>query len=132
VKALNMKDTVKAGFLVTFVLFAIGAFASSKGSLSLQHPTSVAGKQLPTGNYTVQWDGNGDQVALKIYQGKNEVASTSAQVVKMDKAAGYDQTVTSAGSDGSSALAEIRFRGKTFALRLNGEGAGSSSGGAVR
>ena len=48
--------------------------------------------------------------------------------VKMDRPASYDQTVTSAGDGGSSSLAEIRFRGKNFALRVAGEGGSSSSG----
>ena len=130
--ALNLKTVVRSAFASALVLFAVSAFAGSKGTLALQHPTSVGGKQLATGNYTVQWDGTGDQVDVKVYQGKKEVASSSAQVVKMDRTASYDQTITSTGDGGSSSLAEIRFRGKSFALRLAGEGGGSSSGGAAR
>lgn len=128
----NLKNTSKGGLLAVLVLFAMSAFAASKGTFQLQHPTNVAGKQLATGSYTVKWDGSGDQVDMKIFQGKKEVASTSAQVVKIDRPANYDQTITSAGSDGSSALTEIRFRGKTFALRLNGEGGSSSASGAAQ
>jgi hypothetical protein len=128
VNAFNLKNVVRGGLLPALVLFALSAFAVSKGSLQLQHPTNVGGKQLATGNYTVQWDGTGDQVDLKVYQGKKEVASTSVHVVKMDRPASYDQTVTSAGDGGSSSLAEIRFRGKNFALRVAGEGGSSSSG----
>jgi len=127
VSVISLKKVAKSGFLASLLLLAMTAFASSKGSLQLQHPTNVAGKQLATGSYTVQWDGTGDQVNLKIYQGKKEVASTSAQVVKLTQPASYDQTITSAASDGASALTEIRFRGKNFGLRLNGEGASSSS-----
>jgi len=132
VSAISLKKIAKSGFLASLLLLAISAFASSKGSLQLQHPTNVAGKQLATGNYTVQWDGTGDQVNLKIYQGKKEVASTSAQVVKLTQPASYDQTITSAGSDGASALTEIRFRGKNFGLRLSGEGGMSSSSGSAQ
>jgi len=132
VKAFNLKNMFKGGLLTMLVLFAVGAFAASKGGLQLQHPTNVGGKQLATGTYSVQWDGIGDQVALKVFQGKKEVASTSAHVVKMDHPANYDQTITTAGSDGNSALTEIRFRGKTFALKLSGEAGGSSSSGAAQ
>ena len=83
-KAFNLKNMFKGGMLTMLVLFAVGAFAASKGGLQLQHPTNVGGKQLATGTYSVQWDGTGDQVDLKVFQGKKEVASTSAQVVKMD------------------------------------------------
>lgn len=129
-----VKNTITGGLLAAFLLFGISAFAAhaNKGSFQLQHPTNVAGKQLATGNYTVQWDGSGDQVSLKIYQGKKEMASTSAQVVKIDRPASYDQTITSSGDNGSSTLSEIRFRGKTFALRLSGEGGSSSSSGSAQ
>ena len=130
--AFNLKTMSKGGVLAALALFAVAAFASSKGTLQLQHPTNVGGKQLTTGSYTVQWDGTGDQVDLKVYQGKKEVASTPARVVKIDHPANYDQTITSAGSDGSSALTEIRFRGKNFALQLGGEGGSSGSSGTAR
>ena len=78
----NLKNMFKDGLLTMLLLFAVGAFAASKGGLQLQHPTNVGGKQLATGTYSVQWDGIGDQVALKVFQGKKEVASTSAHVVK--------------------------------------------------
>ena len=80
----NLGSSLKGIFLSVMVLAAGSALAASKGSLELQHPTSVAGKQLAKGNYTVRWDGTGDQVDLKIYQGKNVVASTPARVVKVE------------------------------------------------
>ena len=129
-----VKNTITGGLLAAFLLVGMSAFAANanKGSFQLQHPTNVAGKQLATGSYTVQWDGSGDQVSVKIYQGKKEMASTSAQVVKIDRPASYDQTITSSGDNGSSTLSEIRFRGKTFALRLSGEGGMSSSSGSAQ
>ena len=129
---MNRKSMFMGGSLAALVLFAVSALAVTKGSLELQHPTNVGGKQLATGSYTVQWDGSGDQVELKVFQGKKEVASTSAKVVKVERAPESNSAVTSANGDGSSSLTEIRFRGKTYALQLNGEGGGSASAGAAR
>ena len=128
----SVRKTIHGGLLATLVLFAVSAFAANKGPLELHHPTNVAGKELASGSYTLQWDGSGDQVNLKIYQGKKEMLSTSAQVVKIDHPVSYDQVVTTAGDNGTSSLSEIRFHGKTFALRLNGEGGSSSSGGSAQ
>ena len=130
--ALNLKNVIKCAGLGAVVLLAGSALAASKGSLQLQHPTSVGGKQLATGDYTVQWEGTGDQVELKVYQGKNEVASTSAHVMKVEHPAAYNQAVVSTNGDGSSSLSEIRFRGKNFALQVNNEGGGSGAAGAAR
>ncbi len=130
--ALNLKNVIKCAGLAGVVLLAGSALAASKGSLQLQHPTSVGGKQLATGDYTVQWEGAGDQVELKIYQGKNEVASTSAHVMKVEHPSEYNQAVVSTNGDGTASLSEIRFRGKNFALQVGNEGGGSGAAGAAR
>ena len=59
------------------------------------------------------------------------VASTPARVVKID-APRYDTVLTNSNSDGSSSLSQIRFRGKTFALEIAGEGGGAGAAGASR
>ena len=122
--------SVKSIFLAVTVLVAGSALAVSKGSLQLQHPTTVAGKQLAMGSYTVQWEGSGDQVNLKIYQGKNVVASTPARVLKVDHPIASDSAVVVANSDKTYSLSEIRFAGKRFALGIanDASGAGASGG----
>lgn len=121
------------GILVSaMVLLAIGAWAESKGQLGLQHPTNIAGKTLPTGDYTVRWEGNGDQVDLKIYKGKNVVASVPARVIQLSSPAGYNSAVVNSDGSGTPTLSEIRFGGKKYALQIGGEGASSSSAGASR
>src|ERR1700730_2497904 len=110
------------------VLAAGSALAASKGSLELQHPTSVAGKQLAKGNYTVRWEGTGDPVDLKIYQGKNVVASTPARLVKVEHPIGSDSAVVSPDANGGLSLSEIRFGGKSYALKVMGDAGGGAAG----
>jgi hypothetical protein len=113
-------------------LLATSAFAANKASFRLMQPTQVAGKQLPAGNYNVQWEGSGDNVQLNIMRGKNQVASTTAKVVSIPSAAPNDSALINNNPDGSRTLAQIRFHGKAFALDLTGEGAGAGSSGAGR
>ncbi len=124
--------SLKSIFLAVTVLAAGSALAANKGTLELQHPTTVAGKQLAMGNYTVQWEGTGDQVDVKIYQGKNVVASTPARVLKIDHPIGSNSAVVAANADKTYTLSEIRFAGKKFALGIvndaSGAGAGASGG----
>lgn len=126
--------SAKAFFLTAVVSLAGTAFAAAnKGSLDLQHPTNVAGKQLASGSYSLRWEGTGDQIDLKIYHGKNVVASVPAHVVKMDHAPINDGAVLNSNSDGSYSLSEIRFAHKDYALDLtNDGGSGSSGAGASR
>lgn len=128
----SLKQSMKGILLAGVVLLAGSALASSKGPLALHEPASVAGTQLKSGTYTVQWDGTGDQVQLKIYQGKKEVASASARVVALDKATPLDGTILQRSDDGTLAITRINFGGKKFALELSGAGGGPGGAGAAR
>lgn len=128
---MNRKSGLSAkGFLLTAVLMVAGAAfaAPNKGSLDLPHPASVAGKQLASGSYSLRWEGTGDQVDLKIYQGKNVVVSVPAKVVKLDHPTANNSAVVTSGSDGTYSLSQIRFGHKDFALEIVNDAAGSSSG----
>jgi hypothetical protein len=130
---LNFGSSLKGVFLGVMVLAAGSALASSKGSLELQHPTSVAGKQLAKGSYTVRWEGTGDQVDLQIYQGKNLVASTPARVLKVERPIASDSSVVNSNADGGFSLSEIRFGRKNYALQIvNDAGSGAAGAGASR
>lgn len=127
----NTGSRVKSVLLTAIVLVAGSAFAANnKGSLELQHPTSVAGKQLATGNYSLRWEGAGDDVQLKIYQGKSVVATAPARVVKMDHRPQGNSAVVNNNPDGTSTLSEIRFGGKDYALQIVNDGGGAGAAGA--
>ena len=53
------------------LLLATSGFAANKGSLQVDDPVTVNGKQLAAGEYTVKWDGAGPNVELNIMKGKN-------------------------------------------------------------
>lgn len=116
--------------LACAVLFAASAFAANKASFDLQHPTQVAGQELAAGSYKVQWEGTGNDVQLTILRGSKQVATTSAHVVEMKVKSPDTSALVTVNPDGSRSLTQIRFRGKTFALDLGGEGAGAGSSGA--
>jgi len=129
----NSVSSICKGVLVAVaVLVSTSVWAESKGPLELQHPTAVGDKTLASGNYVVRWEGTGDQIQVKIYRGKNVVASVPARVIQLDSRPGYDSAVVNQGSNGALSLSEIRFGGKKFALRINGEGASSGASGASR
>lgn len=126
----NLRGLVKGFLLAALVALAGSAFASSKGSLELLHPTSVGGTQLPAGTYTVQWDGQGDQVQLQVLRGGKTVATTSAHVVKVEHPVPANSVEVVPDGNGSS-VSRINFGKKDFALELGTEGAGSGAAGSV-
>ena len=125
--------TLKGTLLAAVVLIAATSFAAgNKGSLELQHPASVAGKQLATGSYTVRWEGTGDQVDLKIYHGKDVVISTPARLVQVDHPTSNNSAVVSSNSDGTFSLSQIRFGGKHYAIEIPAAGEGASGAASSR
>jgi hypothetical protein len=118
---------VKGVLLTAVVLLAGSAFAVSKGSMELLRPANIAGTQLAAGNYTVQWDGQGDQVEVQIFRGKKEITSTSAHVLKLERPLSENSVVVTPNTDGSRSISRINFGKKDFALELSNEGAGSGA-----
>jgi hypothetical protein len=129
---LKSKHSLKGIVLAAVVLLAGSALAASNGPLELQEPASIAGTKLKTGTYTVQWEGTGDQVQLKIFDGKKEVASTSARVVPLDKPLQRDATLLRRNDDGTLTVTRINFGKKNFALEINGDGGGSGASSGAR
>jgi hypothetical protein len=109
------------------VLLATGAFASNKGTLTLQEAVQVNGQQLPAGEYQVRWDGTGSNVEVSFMQGKKEVAKAAAKVVDLKTAYGYDSSVVD-HSSGTASLSEIRFANKKTALAIGTDASSASMG----
>ena len=110
------------------LLLATGAFAANKGSLQVQDPVTVSGKQLPAGDYQLKWDGKGPNVELSILKGNKVVATVPARLVDINQSAPSDASVIRKNADGSRTLSEIRFSGKKYALAIGEEAATADTG----
>ncbi|MGA8493173.1 MAG: hypothetical protein WB711_22310 [Terriglobales bacterium] len=115
------------------LLLATSAFAATnKGSMQLQDPVTVSGKQLRAGDYSVKWDGNGPNVELSILKGNKVVATTSARLIDLNEKSNRDAAVVQNNSDGSKSLAEIHFSGKKYALAIGSESASMDGSGSSK
>lgn len=123
---MKWNNLAKFAVLGLAVLLATGAFASNKGTLTLQEAAQINGTQLPAGEYQVRWEGTGSNVEVSFMRGKKEVAKTSAKIVDLQKAYGYDSVVLD-HSSGTAALSEVRFAGKKVALAIGGETTSASA-----
>jgi hypothetical protein len=110
------------------LLFASSAFAATKATLQLQHPTTINGTQLKAGDYKLQWDGSGPNVEVNIMQGKNVLAKVPAKVVDLNFPSANSAAVVKMNGDGSSTLQGARFEGKKFALELGEASDGMQAG----
>jgi hypothetical protein len=110
------------------LLLASSAFAATKASLNLQHPTTVNGTKLKAGDYKLEWDGSGPNVEVSIIQGKNLLAKVPAKVVDLNSPSQNSAAVVTLNGDGTSTLSGARFEGKKFALELGDSSEGSQAG----
>jgi len=104
------------------LLLATSAFAAAnKGSVQFLDPVTISGKQVPAGDYSVKWDGNGPNVELNILKGSKVVATTPARLVDLSDKSSSDAALVKKNDDGSKSLSEIRFGGKKYALAIGSE-----------
>ena len=115
--------TVSKGLVLGLaVLLASSAFATTKGKLNLQAPTTVNGTKLKAGDYRLEWDGSGPNVEVSIVQGKTVVAKVPAKIIELKAPALSDTAVVKTNDDGSRTLAGAQFENKKFALDLTDSG----------
>ena len=102
------------------LLFATGAFAQedNKGKLTISEAVTVDGKQLPPGDYKLQWQGAGPNVELKILKGKETVATVPARIVSEPNKSSVNSYGTTKQQDGTRALSAINFGGKNYGLAI--------------
>jgi len=113
-----MKRTGKVAWLLVGFAMSVGVAAAgaNKESFHIQSPTMIGATQLPAGEYTVQWEGTGPAVELKISQNKRVKAMAFAKVMPLDRAFTEDATLVHTDGDGGRRLLEIRFSRKKFFL----------------
>jgi hypothetical protein len=110
------------------LMLASSAFAATKASLNLQHPTIINGTKLKAGDYKLEWDGSGPNVEVSIIQGKNVLTKVPAKVVDLSSPSQNSAAVVTLNSDGTSTLSGARFEGKRFALELGDASEGMQAG----
>ena len=110
-------------------LFTTSAFAQNenKGKLSVPETITVEGKQLPPGNYKVEWQGTGPNVEVKILKGKETVVTAPARLVQSQTKTAVDSYGATKQQDGSRVLSAIYFGGKTYSLELGQNSAQGTS-----
>jgi hypothetical protein len=108
------------------LMLASSAFASDKGKLQIYNPVTVNGTTLKAGDYKLEWTGTGN-VELSILQGKKVLAKVPARVVDLDSPSANDAAVVN-NSNGTKALAGVRFEGKKYALELGESSDGMQTG----
>src|SRR5258708_8268093 len=120
----NLVTLAGASLLLAASAFAAGA---SKGTLHLYESVDVQGKQLPPGEYKVEWNGEGPQVDLNITSGKKTVASVPAQVETVSAKKRTDGYAATKYADGKNALTDILFLRKPSEIRFGAQDSAEAS-----
>ena len=99
------------------LLFAVGAFAQERGTLTLTDKINVQGTELKAGKYDVDWEGSGPTVQVNIRRGKSIVTVPATLVTKQSAnvTGGYGARKE---SDGTRSLFAIYPAGKKYELEI--------------
>jgi len=100
------------------MLFATTAWAANQGSLHVQSTTMAGKTQLAGGEYTVQREGTGPDVELKIKLHNRVKATVPAKVIPLDQPFREDAAILDTDGNGDRRLLEIRFFGKKFFVQI--------------
>jgi hypothetical protein len=100
------------------MFLATTACTANRGSLYVQSTTMAGKTQLSAGEYTVQWEGAGPAVELKIKLHNRVKATVPAKVIPLDQPLVEDEAVLDSDGDGGQRLLGIRFSGKKFFLQI--------------
>lgn len=101
-----VKFAALLGLVTLSMSLGVSAKDKNEGKFTLTDSVQVGSTQLKPGDYKATWEGTGSDVQVKILQGKNVVATTSAKLV--DRLSGQD-SVTVDNSNSSRTLQEIDF-----------------------
>jgi hypothetical protein len=130
---MKLANISKGLLLGVALMLATSVFAAAnKGSIQLLDSVSISGKQLPAGDYSVKWDGNGPNVELNILKGNKVVATTPARLIDVSQKSDRDAAVVKSNDDGSRSLSEIHFAGKKYALAIGSESASMDGSGSSK
>jgi hypothetical protein len=108
---------------------SLSAIAKDKNEtrISLSDSVQVGATDLKPGDYTLQWDGDGPEVQVKVLKGKNVVATVPAKLAQ--GTSGYVNAITTRTVGNVKTLDEVDFAGGKQSLVFGEAGATQSSSG---
>jgi hypothetical protein len=108
---------------------SLNAFAKDKNEtrITLSDSVQVGTTDLKPGGYTLQWDGDGPDVQVKVLKGKNVVATVPAKLAQGKS--GYSNAITMRTVGNVNTLDEVDFAGGKQSLVFGEAAATQSSSG---
>ncbi len=108
---------------------SLSAIAKDKNEtrISLSDSVQVGATDLKPGDYTLQWDGDGPDVQVKVLKGKNAVATVPAKLAQ--GTSGYANAITTRTVGNVKTLDEVDFAGGKQSLVFGEASATQSSSG---
>ncbi len=114
-----MRKTVWISALA-FAVMAGVASAGTKESAKVEVPYEVswAGKLLPAGEYTFEWQGEASDVDVTVRSGHKVVAQGRGKLEEVKTKSEANAVGTRRDTDGTRLLTHVDFRGRTTILTL--------------
>ncbi|MFZ0960746.1 MAG: hypothetical protein WAO35_07545 [Terriglobia bacterium] len=118
---MKLRTTLSVTIVAMAFLVAGSAAVQAKDSaeLVIYYNASVAGSQLASGTYNVQWQTHSPEATVSFMKGKKIVATAQGKVVDRGKKYSANEVVYYVTDNGARQIQELRFGGSSQVIEFN-------------
>ena len=118
---MTLKRTMQFTMVAVALTIVAGAQAKSKDfkTMTLRYNATVAGAQLASGSYTVQWVTHSPEATVSFLQGSKVVATAEGKVVDRGTKYESNEVMFDETTDGARVVRELRFKGSSEVIEFN-------------
>jgi len=112
---MNLRKTLSVMIVAMAVIVAASAAAKAKESAEviLDYNATVAGSQLASGKYNIQWQTHSPEATVSFLRRNKVVATVQGKVVDRGTRYSSNQVVYSETDNGARVIRELRFGGSS-------------------
>ena len=105
--------------MAVFAVAGVAAHANGSRNVTLAHNAMVAGAQLGSGEYRVQWKTHSPEATVSFLHKGKVVATAEGKVVDRGTKYSSNEVVYTVAADGAHEVQEIRFVGSSEVIVFN-------------
>ncbi|MBZ5720759.1 MAG: hypothetical protein LAO03_10305 [Acidobacteriia bacterium] len=110
------KNVALAMTLAVSLVLVAQAAETNQGNITLSAISQVGSQPIKAGDYTVQWEGSGPSVQVKILRGKKVVATSTANLVQQNAPSARDEVHLRVQDNGTRMVERIDFAKRGVSL----------------
>ena len=118
---MKLHSLMKALVVLSAVMLVAGSVNAGQRDVYFSNGTYLGGDFIPEGQYELMWKKTRDDVyRVEVLKGRRVVAEASGRLVERGEAMEGSSVITKPNGNGTREIQEIRFRGESKVLLIDG------------